>query len=135
MYKRQAYTDAKTANDVINSDWGVPIPKGSRLINIAENIGHISLRHQTNIIDKEAYFGATVNYVGDRLGETTDSNYILPAYTLVNLSAGIELSSQLSVKVDVNNLFNEEYFSSSYHKLWTMPGAPVNYNMTVKYQF
>ncbi|MFA3789791.1 TonB-dependent siderophore receptor [Aliiglaciecola sp. SL4] len=130
-----AYTDAKTANDVINSDWGVPIPKGSRLINIAEHVGHVSLKHYTNVMGKEVNLGTTVHYVGDRLGETTDADYILPSYTLVNLSAAIELTSQLKMKFDVNNLFNEEYFENSYHKLWTMPGSPSNYSVSVKYQF
>lgn len=129
------YTDAKTANEVINSDWGVTIPAGSRLINIAEHSGYVSLNHYTQLMTKNAFFGATVRYVGDRLGETTDPDYILPSYTLVNLSASIELSQQLSVKLDVNNLFDEEYFESSYHKLWTMPGSPVNYGVSVKYQF
>ncbi len=130
-----AYTDAKTANDVINSDWGVPIPKGSRLINVADHIGHVSLKHYTTVMGKETYLGATVNYVGDRLGETTDVDYILPSYTLVNLSAAVELTEKVSVKLDVNNLFDEEYFENSYHKLWTMPGSPINYSASIKYQF
>ncbi|WP_394131427.1 TonB-dependent siderophore receptor [Shewanella maritima] len=130
-----AYTDAKTAKDLVDNDWGGPIPKGSRLINVAEHSGHVSLRHYTNVMGKNAHFGATVNYVGDRLGETTDPEYILPAYTLVNLSGEVELSQQFSVKFDVNNLFNEKYFESSYHKLWTMPGEPINFNVSMKYQF
>lgn len=130
-----AYTDAKTANDVINSDWGVPIPKGSRLINIAEHVGHVSLRHFTQIMGRDSYVGATVNYVGDRLGETTDPDYILPAYTLVNVSAAIDLSTHLTLKLDVNNVFNEAYFENSYHKLWTMPGSTINYSASLKYQF
>ncbi|MEI5637717.1 MULTISPECIES: TonB-dependent siderophore receptor [unclassified Pseudoalteromonas] len=130
-----AYTDAKTANDVVNADWGVPIPKGSRLINIADHIGHVSLKHYTTFIGKESYFGATVNYVGDRLGETTDANFILPSYTLVNLSASVELNDQVSVKLDINNLFDRAYFENSYHKLWTMPGSPTTYSASVKYQF
>ncbi|KPZ73466.1 MULTISPECIES: TonB-dependent siderophore receptor [Shewanella] len=130
-----AYTDARTAKDLIDNDWGVPIPKGSRLINVAEHVGHVALRHYTDIMGKEAYFGATVNYVGDRLGETTDPDYILPAYTLVNLSAAVDLTSRFSLMIDVNNLFNEQYFESSYHKLWTMPGEPINFTASVKYQF
>lgn len=129
------YTHARTANDVVNSDWGVPIPEGSRLINIADHIGHVSLRHYTNFMGKDTYLGATVNYVGDRLGETTDPDYILPSYTLVNVSAAMDLTQQLSVKLDINNLFDETYFESSYHKLWTMPGSPLNYSASVKYQF
>ena len=130
-----SYTDARTANDVINSDWGVPIPKGSRLINVADHIGHLSLKHQTNFMGKETYLAATASYVGDRLGETTDADYILPSYTLVNVSALIVLNSKLSLKLDINNLLNEEYIESSYHKLWTMPGSPINCSASVKYQF
>ena len=32
-----AYTDAYTSNNVINADWGVEIPAGSRLISVAKN--------------------------------------------------------------------------------------------------
>ncbi|GGQ16475.1 TonB-dependent siderophore receptor [Shewanella litoralis] len=130
-----AYTDARTAKDLVDNDWGVPIPKGARLINVAEHVGHVSLRHYTDIMGKEAYFGATVNYVGDRLGETTDPDYILPSYTLVNLSAAVDITSRVRVMLDVNNVFDEEYFESSYHKLWTMPGEPINFSASVKYQF
>ena len=61
-----AYIDAKTANEVNNLDWGVPIPKGSRLINIAKHSGYISLNHFTSVFEKEAFFGVTMRYVGDR---------------------------------------------------------------------
>ncbi len=130
-----AYTDAKTANEVNNLDWQVPIPKGSRLINIAKHSGFISLNHYTEVMAKDAFVGVTVRYVGDRLGQTTEPDYILPSYTLVNLSGSVNLTNQLSVKLDVNNLFDEEYFENSYHALWTMPGSPVNYSVSVKYQF
>ncbi|GLP96987.1 TonB-dependent receptor [Paraferrimonas sedimenticola] len=130
-----AYTDAKTAKDVIDSEWGVPIPKGSRLINVAKHSGHLSLRHYRDILGKQVYLGSTIQYVGDRLGETADPSYILPAYTLVNLSAVVNLSDRLVAKLHVNNLLNQRYFVNSYHKLWTMPGEPINIHATVKYQF
>lgn len=130
-----AYTDAKTANDMNNLDWGLPIPKGSRLINVAKNSGYVSLNHYTNVMEKDAFFGVTVRYVGDRLGQTTDPDYLLPSYTLVNLSGSVDLTDQLAVKFDVNNLFDKEYFENSYHALWTIPGSPINYNVSVKYQF
>lgn len=130
-----AYTDAKTANEVNNLDWGVPIPKGSRLINVAKHSGYLSVNYVNEIMDKPVFFSATTRYVGDRLGETTDPGYLLPSYTLVNLAASIELNQQVSVRFDVNNLFDKRYFESSYHKLWTIPGSPVNYNVSLKYQF
>ncbi|MBD3586922.1 TonB-dependent siderophore receptor [Salinimonas sp. HHU 13199] len=130
-----AYTDAKTANQAIDSDFGVTIPKGARLINVAKNAGYVSLRHYATIMSKEVYLGAMAHYVGDRLGETTDPDYILPSYSLVNISASMAMTTNLSLNVDVNNLFDETYFENSYHKLWTMPGSPLNYTASVKYQF
>ncbi|RUO33831.1 TonB-dependent siderophore receptor [Aliidiomarina soli] len=135
IHSGYSYTDANTVNEVINPEWGVTVPAGSRLINIAKHSGYVSLNHYTQLMQKNTFFGATVRYVGERLGETTDPDYILPSYTLLNLSASIELNQQLSVKLDINNLFDEEYFENSYHKLWTMPGAPLNYGVSVKYQF
>lgn len=130
-----AYVDAKTANEVNNLEWGSVIPKGSRLINIAKHSGYISLNHFTQVMAKDAFFGVTVRHVGDRLGETTDADFILPSYTLVNLAASVDLSQQLSMKFDVNNVLNEKYIENSYHKLWSIPGSPVNYSVSVKYQF
>ena len=130
-----AYIDAKTANEVNNLDWGVPIPKGSRLINIAKHSGYISLNYFTSVFEKEAFFGVTMRYVGDRLGQTTDPTFILPSYTLVNLAGSVNISDALSMRFDVNNLFDRDYFENSYHQLWTMPGSPTNYTVSVKYQF
>ncbi len=130
-----AYIDAKTANEVNNLDWGVPIPKGSRLINIAKHSGDISLYHFTSVFEKEAFFGVTMRYVGDRLGQTTDPTFILPSYTLVNLAGSVNISDALSMRFDVNNLFDRDYFENSYHQLWTMPGSPTNYTVSMKYQF
>lgn len=130
-----AYIDAKTANEVNNLDWGVPIPKGSRLINIAKHSGYISLNHFSSVFEKEAFFGVTMRYVGDRLGQTTDPTFILPSYTLVNLAGSVNISDALSMRFDVNNLFDRDYFENSYHQLWTMPGSPTNYTVSMKYQF
>ena len=130
-----AYIDAKTANEVNNLDWGVPIPKGSRLINIAKHSGYISLNHFTSVFEKEAFFGVTMRYVGDRLGQTTDPTFILPSYTLVNLAGSVNISDALSMRFDVNNLFDRDYFENSYHQLWIMPGSPTNYTVSVRYQF
>ncbi|MGX9463063.1 TonB-dependent siderophore receptor [Shewanella sp. A14] len=130
-----AYTDAETVNDVVNADWGVAIPSGSKLINIAENTANITLQHFMVINDYEANIGASINYVGDRLGETIDPEYVLPWYTVTRLFGSIDLSENYELKFDIENLFDEEYYSSSYHKLWTMPGASRTYRVSVKYKF
>lgn len=130
-----AYTDAYTSNDIINYDWGVEILAGSPLINVAKNTGNVTLRHFFAVDGKDADVGVSVNYVGERLGETIDPNYILPSYTVVRAFGSVRLSNELKVMFDVDNLFDKEYYASSYSALWTMPGSPLTYRVSFKYQF
>ncbi|QYJ79239.1 TonB-dependent siderophore receptor [Shewanella acanthi] len=130
-----AYTDAQTANDILNADWGVSIPEGSRLINIPKHSGSLTLKHDTSLFGSDASAGASVLYVGDRVGETIDPSYELPAYTLVNLFGTYALNQAVSLQFNVNNLFDEVYYQSSYSSLWTMPGEPRSYKVSVRYSF
>ncbi|MGL6159875.1 TonB-dependent siderophore receptor [Microbulbifer sp.] len=128
-----AYVDAETGRDVTDRDWIVDIPAGSRLINIPEHSGSLSFARDFEIGGAPAMLGLGVHYVGDRLGETIDPDYILPEYTLVNLFASYSPVDKLKFFANVDNLLNERYYSSSYHKWWTMPGAPLTYTLGMRY--
>jgi len=130
-----AYTDAKTLNTVTNADWGVEIPAGSPLINIAENTANATLQHSFNLVGKESNIGVSYNYVGERLGETITPSYLLPSHSLVRLFGSVNLTDNVIIMFDVDNLLDEEYISNSYHRDWTMPGTPRNYRISAKYQF
>tara|TARA_Y100000589_G_scaffold287126_1_gene287691 strand:+ start:24518 stop:26575 length:2058 start_codon:yes stop_codon:yes gene_type:complete len=107
-----AYVDADTSNDIVNFDWGVNIPAGSRLINIPEHKLIATAMHFMDIADKESKVGASVTYVGDRLGET-NPDYILPSYTTVRLFGSVNLSDNVVINADIDNLFDKEYYASS----------------------
>lgn len=124
-----AYVDAETSNDITNVDWSVDIPAGSPLINIPENSANLMLVKSFTVGGKASTFGVRVNYVDDRLGETIDPSYILPSYTLVNLLGSYQATDKLKLTVNVDNLLDEEYYVSSYHKLWTMPGSPLTWTL------
>ncbi|BBO29772.1 TonB-dependent receptor [Alteromonas sp. I4] len=130
-----AYVDAETSNDIVNFDWGVNIPAGSRLINIPEHKLNVTAMHFMDIAGKESKMGASVTYVGDRLGETIDPDYILPSYTTVRLFGSVNLSDNVVINADIDNLFDKEYYASSYSALWTMPGTPRTAKISVKYAF
>ena len=130
-----AYVDAETSNDIVNFDWGVNIPAGSRLINIPEHKLNVTAMHFMDIAGKESKVGASVTYVGDRLGETIDPEYILPSYTTVRLFGSVNLSDNVVINADIDNLFDKEYYASSYSALWTMPGTPRTAKISVKYAF
>ncbi|WP_439135242.1 TonB-dependent siderophore receptor [Pseudomaricurvus sp.] len=130
-----AYVNAQTSNTVINADWGVEIPAGSDLINIPANSANLVLSQRVTLFGYPSTVGTSINYVDDRLGETIDPNYRLPGYTLVNLFGSIQPTRQLELSLNVDNLFDEEYYVSSYHKWWTMPGSPTTWTVAATYSF
>lgn len=135
VYFSYAYTDAETANDVINLDWGVLVPAGSRLINVPEHSASLSLNKGFEIGGSDASAGFALRYVSDRLGETIDPGYSLPSYTVLNLFGIYAASDRLRFSVHVDNVTDEEYIESSYHKWWSMPGAPTTYSVSIQLSY
>ena len=130
-----AFVDATTSNDIINADWLVNIPAGTQLLNIPEHKLNVTGIHYMDIAGKESKVGASVTYVDERPGELIDPNYILPSYTTVRLFGSVNLTDSLSINADIENLFDKEYYASSYSAMWTMPGAPRQAKVSVKYAF
>ncbi|MEC8105031.1 MAG: TonB-dependent siderophore receptor, partial [Pseudomonadota bacterium] len=77
----------------------------------------------------------TVNYVGERLGDTVDPDYILPEHWLVDVSAGVEVLPDLTVEAAITNLTDTFWVDNSYSALWTQPGAPRTYKASLTYEF
>ncbi len=130
------YTDAKTAKDMVNPDWWVALPKGSPLLNIPEHSASLTLNQDlSELVGANVNAGLNVQYVGDRLGETIDPTYILPAYTLVKLFAKYDVNDAISLQFNVNNALDKTYYANSYSALWTQPGAPRSVRLGVTYRF
>ncbi|WP_213609965.1 TonB-dependent siderophore receptor [Pseudoalteromonas sp.] len=130
-----AYIDASTANDIINADWGVPIQKGSPLVNVPKNNLNLTLSHQTAILGKELELGASYQYISERLGDAADLTFNLPSYQIVGIFSQLNLTEYTKLNISVNNMFDEEYAQSSYNALWVYPGAPTQFKMSLAYQF
>ncbi|QJR81082.1 TonB-dependent siderophore receptor [Alteromonas pelagimontana] len=130
-----AYVNAETSNDMTNIDWGVEIPAGSRLINVPKNKINLTAIHYLDVAGNDAQIGASITYVGDRLGDTIAPDYILPSYTTVRLFGGINLTEKWEISAAIDNLLDKEYYSNSYSALWTQPGSPLTAKLSVKYGF
>ncbi|SHG84929.1 iron complex outermembrane recepter protein [Ferrimonas marina] len=130
-----AWIDAETRNTVTDADWGIEIPKGSPLLNIAEHSGFVNLRHNAHLSGRPLEVGGTYHYVGERLGDTVDPDFWLPSYQRVDLFASVELSHSLLLRARIENLFDTEYLVSSYARLWVQPGEPRNAQLTLQYRF
>lgn len=130
-----AYIDASTSNSVINIDWGVEVPAGSQLINIPKHTLNLIAKQDFNLAGKDSSVSASLSYIGERLGETIDADYVLPGYTKVDVSSTVKLQENLTLKLVLDNLLDKKYFDNSYSALWTQPGAPRTARLSLKYQF
>ena len=130
-----AYVDAGTTSELWNFDWWVFLPAGSELVNVPKNSANLMLSKDFDFNGADATLGFTMNYVDDRLGETIDPSYRLPEYTLFNVFGSYQLNDKTKLTMNIDNLFDEKHYVSSYHKWWTTPGSPTSYNVGVRYSF
>jgi iron complex outermembrane recepter protein len=105
---------------------------GGALINVPRINSSLLGVYENTLANGSLYgIGAGVTYVGDRLGETRTqaeadagvSAFELPAYTTAKLVAYWRINPRLRISLDVDNLLDETYYSSSVSRLWVTPGA------------
>lgn len=120
-----AYIDAEvTEGDKV-------IPTGSRILGVAKHSG--SLLGVYAFKDgrlRGSDLGAAFTYVGDRSGEA-GSDFELPAYHTVDLLAHYKASDNVTVGLNLNNIFDEKYFERSYSNYWVNPGEPRNFTVSL----
>ncbi|WP_174278966.1 TonB-dependent siderophore receptor [Sphingomonas bacterium] len=124
-----AYTDAVIARAALDPNFGFALRAGDPLINVPKNSASGLLIKSFQLGDRQLSLGATVNYVGRRVGQTgyryaDGSQFTLPAYTIAGATASIDLVPRVRLAVDVTNLFDRAYYPSSYSRVWVTPGAP-----------
>lgn len=120
-----AYIDA----EVTKGD--AAIPDGSDLLGVA--------RHSASLLAVYEFqsgalqgsdIGAAMTYVGDRPGQA-GSDFRLDAYETLDLLAHYKLSPDVTLGVNLNNLFDRKYYERSYNSVWVLPGEPRNLNFSL----
>ncbi|WP_340265075.1 TonB-dependent siderophore receptor [Sphingobium mellinum] len=134
LFVTYAYTDAGWATNALDPNFAAPIRIGDPLINIPKHQGNVLLFNNFEIGGHDAMLGAGVNYVGRRLGETA-TTFFLPSYTLVKVLGSFNVTDQIKISADVNNLFNKKYYASSYAALWVQPGTPRAFTVRATFDF
>lgn len=106
---------------------------GGRLLNVPRVNGSLMLMHEGALADGRRYaFGGGVTHTGRRLGEARTqaqanagaAAFELPAYTLARLVAHWQIAPRLRLSLDIDNLFDKTYYTSSYQRTWVAPGSP-----------
>lgn len=134
LWVSYAYVDAQYDNAVADPNFGLPVPAGSRLLNIPDHSLNVQLAYAAQIAGRAVRVGGGALHVGDRLGEL-GRDFDLPAYTLARLFAEGEIAGGVRLRADIDNLFNTRWFANSFSQLWLLPGAPRTARVTASYRF
>ena len=129
-----AYTDAEFTTSNPDADFGSQIDKGDPLINSPENQVNFQVSKALELRGLPVQFGGGMLYTDDRLGWTA-FDFTLPSYTTARVFGQVDLSNGLMLRVDVDNVFDEEFYTNSYADVWVEPGAPTRWRLTASYDF
>ena len=129
-----AYTDAFSASEVRDVDFGRLVASGDPLLNIPKHNANLLVLKDLQLGGRRLTLGGGVKYVSKRLGET-GTGFYLPAYTLVRLIGTYEITKSWSVTAEANNLTDKVHYPASFASLWVVPGAPRQYQLRTTYRF
>jgi iron complex outermembrane receptor protein len=104
-----------------------------RLLNAPRVNGSVLAVYEDALPNGERFgVGGGVTHVGERLGQArTQADaaagrpaFELPSYTTARLVAWWRLTPSLRLTLDVDNLFDTVYYTSSFSRVWITPGMP-----------
>ncbi|WP_139315594.1 TonB-dependent siderophore receptor [Pseudomonas sp. PA27(2017)] len=120
-----AYIDAEV------TEGDAALPKGSDLLGIARHSGSLlSVYEFQNGTLRGSDIGAAFNYVGERSGQA-GSDFTLPSYSTVDLLAHYKASEDVTLGLNLNNLFDRKYYERSFNSAWVVPGEPRNVSLSL----
>lgn len=128
-----AFTDARVTQD--NNAFLV----GRQSANVPRHSANLMLVKSLLIAGNAASLGGGLNYIGEREGAVaplvTADNFKLPAYTSVKLVSSYNVNKKLQLSLDVDNLFDKTFYTSSYNQVWVFPGSGRKFTLTARYKF
>uniref|UniRef100_UPI000D37CE1F TonB-dependent siderophore receptor n=1 Tax=unclassified Variovorax TaxID=663243 RepID=UPI000D37CE1F len=117
---------------------------GGRLLNVPRVNASVLAVYEDGLANGQRYgIGGGVTHVGRRLGQArtqAEANagtpaFDLPAYTTAKLVAYWRLSPTLRLTLDVDNLFDKTFYTSSYSRVWVTPGTPRTLTVGLQARF
>ncbi len=129
-----AYTDAEYRNSGTDTGTFTTFEAGEPLINSPDHQLSVQVSQSFDIAERGAQFGAGVLYVGERNGEV-GGDFDLPDYTTVRLFGEVEIVENIALRLDVDNLFDETFYTDSFASVWVQPGAPRTFRVSGRFSF
>jgi len=114
-----------------------PDSEGLALANFAEKSLFLQVAHKTT---PKLTLGGGVKYTGKMIAGQpdtgTDSSYVIPSSTVVNAFARYNINKNMGLRLNVNNLFDEGYYTAGYRSgALLYKGDARNATLTFDYEF
>ena len=129
-----AYTDAEYTSSNPDADGFGFIEDGDPLINSPEHQFNLQISQSFELGGMPVQVGAGVQYTDERAGFVT-SDFTLPDYTLARFFGQIDPTERLTLRFDLDNAFDEEFYTNSFADVWVGPGTPRRWRFTAAYSF
>ena len=122
------FTDASVVESEVEA-------KGARLKNIPKHTANVSADYQFNLAGHNSGLIANLNYYGKRSANYIDNGTNLPDFTVVNVGVYMQLRPDLRAQLNIENLFDQDYYVSSYTNNWVQSGEPLKATLTFNWTF
>ena len=129
-----AFTDAEFTNSNPDADFGALIEEGDPLINSPEHQVNLQVSQNFQIGNVPIQLGGGLLYTGERAG-FTGFDFTLPSYTTVRFFGEARPTDNFAIRFDLDNAFDEVFFTNSFADVWVQPGAPRAYRVSASYAF
>ncbi|MGJ7610096.1 TonB-dependent siderophore receptor [Variovorax sp. GB4R4] len=117
---------------------------GGRLLNVPRVNGSVLAVYEDAFANGQRWgLGGGVTHMGKRLGQARTQAeamagtpaFELPGYTTAKLVGYWRINPMLRVTLDVDNLFDKTYYTSSYSRVWVTPGTPRSVTLGLQARF
>lgn len=123
-----SYTNASVVESEVED-------KGARLKNIPKHTTNLSVDYQFNLAGHASGLVGNINYYGERSANYIDNGTTLPDFTVFNVGGYMQVLPDLRVQLNLENLFDQDYYVASYTNSWIQPGEPLKATITLNWKF
>ena len=134
IWASYAYVDATIENSFFDANFGYTVEAGASLLNVPEQQLSLQLVQSTALYGKAIKFGGGLLHVGKRNG-FFGTDFELPSYTTARFFVNYDVTDEIGIAAEVNNLFDETYYTNSFADAWVQPGTPRNVKFSASYKF
>lgn len=134
LFVSYAYVDAEFLTTQPDADFGALIEAGDSLINSPDHQLSVLVSQDFAVSNVPATIGGRMLHVGERAG-FQGFDFTLPDYTIFGLFAEVRVAEGFTLRGDIDNLFDETYYTNSFADVWVQPGAPTTARVSARFSF